>query len=102
MTAAAFDNILARRLNTFVALSRKELKVLGELQKNPFRAQRGQLLLQEGQPDPKVFILQTGWGYGYKVLPNGSRQIISLASYRQMLVTAGPVRRRRADGSTCR
>ena len=69
MTAAAFDNILARRLNTFVALSRKELKVLGELQKNPFRAQRGQLLLQEGQPDPKVFILQTGWGYGYKVLP---------------------------------
>jgi hypothetical protein len=44
MTAAAFDNILARRLSTCVALSRKELKILAEFQHNPFKAQRGQLL----------------------------------------------------------
>ena len=79
MTAAAFDNILAAKLNTFVALSRKELKILAELQHNPFKAQRGQLLLQEGQADPKVFIVQVGWGCSYKLLPNGSRQIISFA-----------------------
>jgi hypothetical protein len=75
MTAAAFDNILARRLNTFVELWRKELKILAELQHNPFKAQRGQLLLQEGETDPTVFILQAGWGCSYKLLPNGSRQI---------------------------
>jgi len=79
MTAATFDNILARRLNTFVALSRKELERLAEIQHNPFKVERGQLLLREGQTDPKVFILQAGWGCSYKLLPNGSRQIISFA-----------------------
>ena len=79
MTAAAHDNILARRLTTFVALSRKELKYLVELQHNPLEVQRGQLLLQEDQADPRAFILQAGWGCSYKLLPNGRRQIISFA-----------------------
>jgi CRP-like cAMP-binding protein len=59
-------------------LSRKELKCLAELQHNPCKVERGQLLLQEGQTDPKAFILQAGWD-SYKLLPNGSHQIISLA-----------------------
>ena len=79
MPAAAFDNILARRLTNFVALSRKELKHLAELQYNPLEVERGQLLLQDGQTEPKAFILHAGWGCSYKLLPNGSRQIISFA-----------------------
>jgi CRP-like cAMP-binding protein len=79
MTTAGFNNILAKRLKTRVELSRKELKILAELQRNPLKVHRGQLLLKEGQTDPKVFILQAGWGCSYKLLPNGRRQIISFA-----------------------
>jgi CRP-like cAMP-binding protein len=79
MSVAGFNNILAKRLKARVELSRKELKILAELQHNPLKVRRGQLLLKEGQTDPKVFILQAGWGCSYKLLPNGSRQIISFA-----------------------
>jgi CRP-like cAMP-binding protein len=32
----------------------------------------------EGQPSRKAFILQTGWGCSFKIMPNGGRQVIAL------------------------
>jgi CRP-like cAMP-binding protein len=77
MAAARLDNVLAEKLNRFVALSRQELKCLAEMQANPVNVKRGRQLTQEGQTGHKAFVLQAGWACSYKLLPDGARQIIS-------------------------
>jgi CRP-like cAMP-binding protein len=77
MANTRFDSVLAKKLNTFVALSRDELKYLADLQSKPVKVKRGQQLTHEGQIGHKAFLLQAGWACSYKVLPNGGRQIIS-------------------------
>jgi len=77
MAAARLDNVLAEKLNRFVALSRQELKCLAEMQANPINVKRGRQLTQEGQTGHKAFVLQAGWACSYKLLPDGARQIIS-------------------------
>ena len=77
MPDVQFDSILARKLNTFVALSPDELTRLADLQSNPLRVKRGRQLTQEGQTGHKAFVLQAGWACSYKLLPDGGRQIIS-------------------------
>jgi CRP-like cAMP-binding protein len=47
------------------------------MQSNTVKVKRGQELTREGQTGHKAFILQTGWACGYKLLPDGGRQIIS-------------------------
>ena len=75
--APRFDSVLARKLNTFVALSRAELECITEMEANPITLVRGQQLTQEGDTGHKAFVLQRGWTCSFKLLPNGSRQIIS-------------------------
>jgi CRP-like cAMP-binding protein len=77
MAAARLDNVLAEKLNRFLALSRQELKCLAEMQANPVNVKRGRQLTQEGQTGHKAFVLQAGWACSYKLLPDGARQIIS-------------------------
>ena len=75
--ALALDNALARKLNTFAALTRAELACLADVQSNVIKVKRGRQLTQEGQTGHKAFILQSGWACSYKDLPAGGRQIIS-------------------------
>jgi len=75
---AKFSSALARKLNGFAELSKAELGVLVELQSKPIKIKRGRVLIEEGQSGQKAFILQSGWGCSFKILPDGSRQIIRL------------------------
>ena len=77
MPSAQFDNLLARKLNNFLPLSRDEFNSLANLQVARVRVTRGKQFTQEGQSDHKVFVLHSGWACSYKDLPNGRRQIIS-------------------------
>jgi CRP-like cAMP-binding protein len=77
MAAARLDNVLAEKLNRFLALSRQEMTCLAEMQANPVTVRRGRQLTQEGQTGHKAFVLQAGWACSYKLLPDGARQIIS-------------------------
>ena len=77
MANTRFDNVLALKLNTFVALSRAELACIAEIQANPLKLRRGKQLTHEGDIRHKAFVLQQGWACSFKLLPNGSRQIIS-------------------------
>jgi CRP-like cAMP-binding protein len=77
MAETRFDSVLAMKLNTFVALSRAELACITEMQSNPLKLRRGKQLTQEGDTGHKAFVLQQGWACSFKLLPNGSRQIIS-------------------------
>jgi CRP-like cAMP-binding protein len=77
MANTQLDSVLAKKLNTFIPLTPKELKALAEIQSAPLTVKRGKQLTQEGQTGHKAFILQAGWACSYKDLPNGQRQIIS-------------------------
>jgi CRP-like cAMP-binding protein len=71
------DNVLARKLSSFLPLSSAELKCLAEMQADPLNVKRNRQLTQEGQTGHKAFVLQSGWACSYKILPDGGRQIIS-------------------------
>jgi CRP-like cAMP-binding protein len=71
------DSPLARKLNTFLPLAADELETLAGIQSAPTVVKRGKQLTHEGQTGHKAFVLQEGWACSYKVLPNGTRQIIS-------------------------
>jgi CRP-like cAMP-binding protein len=77
MAKTEFENILAKKLSTFLPLSPDELKRLAEMQSASVKVRRGKQLTQEGQTGHKVFVLQAGWACSYKELANGRRQIIS-------------------------
>jgi CRP-like cAMP-binding protein len=77
MANAAFDSFLAMKLNTFVPLSAAELACIADMQANPLKLKRGRQLTHEGDTGQKAFVLQEGWACSFKVLSNGSRQIIS-------------------------
>ena len=71
-----FDSALARKLNAFVELSKDELGVLADLQSKRCEIKRGHEVTHEGQAGQKAYILQSGWGCSFKMVPNGGRQII--------------------------
>ena len=77
MANAPSDSVLAKKLSTFIALSRDELNCLADMQLNTVKVRRGHELVREGQTGHKAFILQAGWACSYKLLPDGGRQIIS-------------------------
>jgi CRP-like cAMP-binding protein len=70
------DSILAKKLNTFVALVPEELSWLAQIQSKPLTVKRGKQLTREGQTGHTAFVLQAGWACSFKDLPNGDRQII--------------------------
>ena len=71
------ESLLAKKLNTFVALTASELECLGVLQSKPIQVASGKELVHEGQAGQMAFILQSGWACSFKILPEGNRQIIA-------------------------
>ncbi len=67
---------LAAKLNSFVQLTEQELDCLTRLQSRPSSVKVGHALVQEGQTGHKAFILQAGWACSFKIMRDGSRQII--------------------------
>lgn len=77
MVNGHLNSVLAKKLNTFLPLSPDEADCLDALQSPPWKVKRGKQLVQEGQTENRVFILQSGWACSYKDLSSGGRQIIS-------------------------
>jgi CRP-like cAMP-binding protein len=71
--------LLAKKLNTFVRLSERELQCLAELQSTSVHLQQGKELISQGDKRHDAYILQSGWGCSFKLLANGGRQIITFA-----------------------
>ena len=76
MDMAPGADLLAKKLNTFVQLSQRELECLAQLQSIPVRVPLGKGLVHEGQSGHKAYILQSGWACSFKSLHDGGRQII--------------------------
>lgn len=67
---------LFRKLSAFVALTETEVAVLTELQQRRRKFAAGRDLIEQGQSDQAVYVLDSGWVSSYKILPDGTRQIV--------------------------
>jgi CRP-like cAMP-binding protein len=67
---------LARKLGNFVALSDAELEVLAGLHRRRRKFVAGRDLVHQGQTHQAAYILAEGWVCSYKLLRDGSRQIV--------------------------
>jgi CRP-like cAMP-binding protein len=73
------DNALIRKLSNFIKLSPAEQTCLFELQAKPEKVEAETDIVNEGQTGHRAYILQTGWAYSYKLLPDGGRQVITFS-----------------------
>ncbi|RNF33927.1 Crp/Fnr family transcriptional regulator [Paracoccus methylarcula] len=67
---------LARKLAAFVALSSDELATLMRLHQRRRNFVAGRDMVHQGQSDHAAYILEAGWVCSYKILPDGTRQIV--------------------------
>ncbi|MDP4031335.1 MAG: Crp/Fnr family transcriptional regulator [Pseudorhodobacter sp.] len=72
------DSPFARKLRAFVALSDADLTVLSDVYLRRRHFVAGHDLVHEGQEDQRAYILADGWACSYKLLPDGTRQIIDI------------------------
>ena len=70
------DSPLARKLGTYVALSEEELLVLSKLHRKRRSFEADHDLVHQGEPSQSAYILAAGWVCSYKLLPDGTRQIV--------------------------
>lgn len=70
------DSPLARKLGTYVTLSEEELLVLGKLHRKRRSFEADHELVLQGEPAHSAYILAAGWVCSYKLLPDGTRQIV--------------------------
>jgi CRP-like cAMP-binding protein len=69
---------LLRKLNHFLPLGEDEVAGLAQIEARPRAIPAGTELVQEGQTDQHAFIVQQGWAYCFKLLPDGGRQVIDV------------------------
>ncbi len=67
---------LARKLGSYVALTEAELSIIADFDRRKRHHPVGQDLVYEGQGNQSAYILCSGWACSYKLLPNGTRQIV--------------------------
>ena len=70
-------NQFVKKLQGFVELATADIRALEEATSRPQKVPPRTDLIREGdQPGPVIVVLE-GWAFRYKVLPNGTRQIIA-------------------------
>jgi len=68
---------LSQKLSHFISMDEGELDCLAALQSNPIRLERGSELIRQGEVGRFACFMQSGWGCSFKLLQDGSRQIIT-------------------------
>jgi len=72
----ALHTPFARKLGAFVALSNLEVTLLDQLHSRRKIFPAGRDIIHEGQVKRCAYILASGWVCSYKLLPDGTRQIV--------------------------
>lgn len=70
------DSPFARKLLAFVHLSHDDLMVLSDVYQRRRSFAAGRDMIHQGQTDQAAYILASGWACSYKILPDGTRQIV--------------------------
>lgn len=70
-------NAFVEKLKGFGPLPDDDVKRLSDASRNGRKYPAGHDLIREGDTPGPVFVVLKGWAFRYKILPGGSRQIIS-------------------------
>ena len=70
------DSPFARKLSAFVHLSKEDLTVMSDLYRRRRHFGVGSDMIHQGQTDHSAYVLASGWASSYKILADGSRQIV--------------------------
>ena len=76
MAVQVEDSPLALKLGAYIALSEPELTILAALHTRRRVFPAGHDLIYQGQAERPAYILASGWVCSYKILPQGTRQIV--------------------------
>ena len=66
-----------RALPLFTSHSEEELALVQHLKRRELVLQEGDTLIHEGESDTRLYTLLQGWGYRFKTLSDGRRQILN-------------------------
>jgi len=66
-----------RRSAVFKPVDRATLSVIEKMKTNHQRVPAGREVIREGDADPRVYTLYSGWAFRYKTLSDGRRQILN-------------------------
>ncbi len=66
-----------RALPLFLSHSAEELALLQQIKRRELVLQEGETLIHEGESDTRLYTLLQGWGYRFKTLSDGRRQILN-------------------------
>jgi len=72
------DSPFARKLSAFVALPPSDLAALSDVYKRRRKFAVGRDMVHDGQTDQAAYIIASGWVCSYKLLADGSRQIVDI------------------------
>ena len=67
-----------RRLDTFRSFTREELAFIDGFKRGELVAEPGSAVLTEGSNSAHLYTVLSGWGFRYKLLEDGRRQILNL------------------------
>jgi CRP-like cAMP-binding protein len=70
-------NAFIRKLRRLADLTSSEVSALLDLTSNPQARRRGEELVREGDRPDTIQLMLSGWGCRYKLLDDGSRQILA-------------------------
>lgn len=70
------DSPFARKLSAYVQLSGDDLTVMSDLYRRRRHFAVGSDMIHQGQTDQSAYVMASGWASSYKVLADGSRQIV--------------------------
>jgi CRP-like cAMP-binding protein len=73
------NSVLARKLGRFMNFTEDELRGLQQLQEPRQKVEAHTELTFEGRERQDCYVLLEGWAAGYKLLPDGKRQIINFS-----------------------
>jgi CRP-like cAMP-binding protein len=68
---------LSKKLSNFIAMNDAERGCLASLLAAPVKIRRGSELIRQGEAGQFACFVQSGWGCSFKLLQDGSRQIIT-------------------------
>lgn len=66
-----------RPLKVFRRFEEQELAFVATFKKGELAVERGVTVLLEGSPSAHLYTVLSGWGFRYKLLPDGRRQILN-------------------------
>jgi CRP-like cAMP-binding protein len=67
----------ARKIASYVSLGPEELQSVAELYRRRRKIKAGIGMVQQGEIDASAYIMADGWAFSYKILADGSRQIVN-------------------------